>query len=175
MNPWNMRAPLQRKRGITSHILTWWGHLLISHDWNIFICLLKLPFHSFNPIFCAGAVGATEAFSPFILVYGIAMVPWQRRKFQMLERDFETLYLPSAFQSSSHGRPPPSSYCKRFEARFCPLPSTCVENDECLYLPVSTHSSTLAWKIPWTEECGRLQSMGSQRVGHAWATSLMNR
>ena len=31
---------------------------------------------------------------------------------------------------------------------------------------VATHSSTLAWKIPWTEEPGRLQSMGSQRVGH---------
>ena len=30
----------------------------------------------------------------------------------------------------------------------------------------STHSSTLAWKIPWMEECGRLQSMGSQRVRH---------
>ena len=29
-----------------------------------------------------------------------------------------------------------------------------------------THSSTLAWKIPWTEEPGRLQPMGSQRVGH---------
>ena len=29
-----------------------------------------------------------------------------------------------------------------------------------------THSSTLAWKIPWTEETGRLQSMGSQRVGY---------
>ena len=29
-----------------------------------------------------------------------------------------------------------------------------------------THSSTLAWKIPWTEKHGRLQSMGSQRVGH---------
>ena len=29
-----------------------------------------------------------------------------------------------------------------------------------------THSSTLAWKIPWTEEPGRLQSMGLQRVGH---------
>ena len=28
------------------------------------------------------------------------------------------------------------------------------------------HSSTLTWKIPWTEEPGRLQSMGSQRVGH---------
>ena len=34
------------------------------------------------------------------------------------------------------------------------------------------HSSTIAWKIPWTEEPGRLQSIGSQRVGHDWATSL---
>ena len=31
---------------------------------------------------------------------------------------------------------------------------------------MATHSNTLAWKIPWTEEAGRLQSMGSQRVGH---------
>ena len=31
---------------------------------------------------------------------------------------------------------------------------------------MATHSSTLAWKIPWMEEPGRLQSMGSQRVGH---------
>ena len=37
---------------------------------------------------------------------------------------------------------------------------------------VATHSSTLAWKIPWTEKPGRLQSMGSQRVGHDWMTSL---
>ena len=37
---------------------------------------------------------------------------------------------------------------------------------------MATHSSTLAWKIPWTEEPGRLQSMGSLRVGHNWATSL---
>ena len=31
---------------------------------------------------------------------------------------------------------------------------------------MAAHSSTLAWKIPWMEEPGRLQSMGSQRVGH---------
>ena len=31
---------------------------------------------------------------------------------------------------------------------------------------MAIHSSTIAWKIPWTEEPGRLQSMGSQRVGH---------
>ena len=35
-----------------------------------------------------------------------------------------------------------------------------------------THSSILAWKIPWTEKPGRLQSMGSQRVGHDSVTSL---
>ena len=37
---------------------------------------------------------------------------------------------------------------------------------------VAPQSSTLAWKIPWMEEPGRLQSMGSLRVGHDWATSL---
>ena len=48
----------------------------------------------------------------------------------------------------------------------------------CIYISYVTekamapHSSTLAWKIPWTEEPGRLQSMGLLRVGHDWATSL---
>ena len=37
---------------------------------------------------------------------------------------------------------------------------------------LATHSSTLAWKIPWMEEPDRLQSMGLQRVRHDWATSL---
>ena len=37
---------------------------------------------------------------------------------------------------------------------------------------MAPHSSTLAWKIPWTEEPGRLQSMGSPKVGRDWVTSL---
>ena len=37
---------------------------------------------------------------------------------------------------------------------------------------MAPHSSTLAWKIPWVEEPGRLQSMGLLGVGHDWATSL---
>ena len=37
---------------------------------------------------------------------------------------------------------------------------------------MAPHSSTLAWEIPWMEEPGRLQSMGSRRVVHNWATSL---
>ena len=38
--------------------------------------------------------------------------------------------------------------------------------------PMASHSSTLAWQIPWAEEPGGLQSMGSSRVGHDWVTSL---
>ena len=37
---------------------------------------------------------------------------------------------------------------------------------------MATHSRTLAWKIPWMEEPGGLQSMGSQRVGHDWASNF---
>ena len=37
---------------------------------------------------------------------------------------------------------------------------------------IATHSSILAWRIPWMEEPGGLQSTGSQRVRHDWATSL---
>ena len=39
---------------------------------------------------------------------------------------------------------------------------------------MATHSSILAWKIPWTEEPGRLQSMGSQRVRHDWVTEQVH-
>ena len=46
------------------------------------------------------------------------------------------------------------------------MPSTILEK------AMAPHSSTLAWEIPWTEEPGRLQSMGSLRVRHDWATSL---
>ena len=44
--------------------------------------------------------------------------------------------------------------------------------EDLLEKEIATHSSTLAWRIPWTEEPGGLQSTGSQRVGHNWATSL---
>ena len=48
------------------------------------------------------------------------------------------------------------------------LPS--LGQEETLEKEMATHSSILAWKIPWTEEPGRLQSMGSQRVGHDLVT-----
>ena len=56
--------------------------------------------------------------------------------------------------------------------------SAALQADSLLTDPSTVHhfpslcSSTLAWQIPWMEEPGRLQSMGSLRVGHDWATSL---
>ena len=47
--------------------------------------------------------------------------------------------------------------------------------EDLLEKEMATHSSILAWKIPWTEEPGRLQSVGLQRVRHDWATSLLPR
>ena len=44
--------------------------------------------------------------------------------------------------------------------------------EDLLEKDMATHSSILAWKIPWMEEHGRLHIMGSQRVGHDRATSL---
>ena len=52
--------------------------------------------------------------------------------------------------------------------RLPPMQETQVRSlgqEDPLEKEMSTYSSTLAWKIPWMEECGRLQSMGSQRVG----------
>ena len=44
--------------------------------------------------------------------------------------------------------------------------SLCYTIGPCLSKAMASHSSTLAWKIPWMEEPGRMQSMGSLRVGH---------
>ena len=44
--------------------------------------------------------------------------------------------------------------------------------EDLLEKEMAIHSRTIAWKIPWTEEPGRLQSMGSQRVGHDLVTSF---
>ena len=53
--------------------------------------------------------------------------------------------------------------------RLPAMRETCVRSlgqEDPLEKEMATHSSTLAWKIPWTEEPGRLQSVGLQRVGH---------
>ena len=51
---------------------------------------------------------------------------------------------------------------------------TCIQSlgwEDPLEKRMATHSSIVAWIIPWTEEPGKLQSMGSQRIRHDWATN----
>ena len=71
------------------------------------------------------------------------------------------------YQESYQGSP--KSYIRLHKKRMCTLYYSSLPSSEKAMTP---HSSTLAWKIPRTEEPGRLQSMGSLRVGHDWATSL---
>ena len=57
----------------------------------------------------------------------------------------------------------------RMVKRLPTMQKTCVQSlgwEDRLEKEIATHSSTLAWKIPWMKERGRLQSMGSHKVGH---------
>ena len=49
-----------------------------------------------------------------------------------------------------------------------------LDQEDPLEKGLATHSSIFAWRILWTEEPGKLQSMGSQRVGHNWATNTFS-
>ena len=69
----------------------------------------------------------------------------------------------------------PTSIVAQTVKRLSAMRETCIRflgQEDPLEKEMATHSSTLAWKIPWMKEPGRLQSMGSQRVGHNWVTSL---
>ena len=58
------------------------------------------------------------------------------------------------------------------KASFCVLPLFFPPLSSRTEKAMAPHSSTLAWRIPWMEEPGRLQPVGSLRVGHDWVTSL---
>ena len=75
----------------------------------------------------------------------------------------------------SLGKPWGTSLVAQTVKRLSTMRDTGVQSlgwEDPLEKEMAIHSSTLAWKIPWTQEPGRLQSMGSQRVVHDWATSL---
>ena len=69
----------------------------------------------------------------------------------------------SGFPGGSDGK---ASVCNAEDQGSIPGSGRSLEKE------MATHSSIRAWRIPWIEELDRLQSTGSQRVGHNWATSL---
>ena len=65
------------------------------------------------------------------------------------------------------------SWWLRWSGIHLPMQGTCVPSwgwEDPMEKGMATHSSILAWEIPWTEEPGGLPSTGSQRIGHDWAT-----
>ena len=93
---------------------------------------------------------------------------------------------PSLVRSHLLPCPPPSGWMSPHPLLWASLLTQLVKNlpamqetqvrflgwEDSLEKEMATHSNILAWKIPWTEEPGGLQSMGSQRVGHDLATKL---
>ena len=77
------------------------------------------------------------------------------------------LFLAVSFEWVRLFQKPPSKPC--LTSHWPSIAPTCLYHSE---KAMATHSRTLAWQIPWTEETCRLQSMGSLGVGHDWATSL---
>ena len=74
--------------------------------------------------------------------------------------------------SKTHFFRGPSSLVAQMVKNLPARPETCVRFlgwEDPMEEDMATHSSILAWRIPWTEELGGLQSMGSQGVGHDWA------
>ena len=72
-------------------------------------------------------------------------------------------------KSSGHPELVPSSLVAQMVKNLPAVQETWVRSlgqEDPLEKEMAIHSKTIAWKIPWTEETGRLQSMGSQRVGH---------
>ena len=102
-------------------------------------------------------------FSPF---------PFLVVKIELLR--FAFLFPPPVLHTRTTRIPGASLVAQRLK-RLPPMQETWVWSlgrEDPLEKEMATHSSILAWRIPWTEELGRLQSMGLQRAGHDWATSL---
>jgi len=88
-------------------------------------------------------------------------------------------HIPGLFHQKANGQAPTPSICWSLACIGLPWCLRCKESaamqetwvpslswEDPLEKGMATHSSLLAWRIPWTEEPGRLQFMGSQRVGH---------
>ena len=85
-----------------------------------------------------------------------------------------SLYSLSTFTVKSTSTLTADSLVAQWLKRLPPMRETWVRSlgqKDPLEKEMAIHSSILAWRIPWTEKPSRLQSMGSQRVGHDWATS----
>ena len=152
------------------------GSQRVGHDWATSLSLSPTPvfllgeFHGYRSL--AGYRPREWQSTPVLLPgksHGqrslIGYSPWGRKESDMAERLHFHFHKTILWDSLV------AQMVKCLPAmRNTQIRSLCREDP--LEKKMATHSSTLAWKILWTEEPGGLPSMGSQRVGHDWATSL---
>ena len=107
--------------------------------------------------------------------WSISLFSWNLKTFRVVPFFFFfRIHTKKHLLGTNHGPKKRTSLVAQTVKRLPTVQETrvqCLGQEDPLEKEMATHSSTLAWKIPWTEEPGRLQSMGSQRVGHDWATS----
>ena len=128
-----------------------------------------LPFHfslscigegNGNPLQCSCLENPRDGGAWWAAVYGVSQ-SWTRLK-RLSSNSLSSIVF--GFHGDSDGK----------ESACHAIHKTWVQSlgwEDPLEKEMETHSSVLAWRIPWTEEPGRLQSMGSQRVRHEWVTN----
>ena len=132
------------------------------------------PLH--NPLCCGDLIGRNTLSSPYFVCLCCSSVAPYRWTW-VIQMFLHSNSTSTAFIFCDLGKP--------FKLYWASLGALTVKNppqcrvgslgqEDPLEKGMATHSSILAWKISWTEEHGRLQSVGSQRVGHDWATNSFN-
>ena len=105
----------------------------------------------------------------------VGKIPCRRERLPTLvfwPREFHGLYCPWGSQRVRHAWATFTAQTVKCLPAMWETRVWSLGREDPLEKEMATHSSIHVWKIPWTEEPGRLQSMGSQRVGHDWVASL---
>ena len=118
-----------------------------------------------NPLQCSCFENPRDRGAWWAAVYGVA----QSRTRLKLPRSSSSS---SSSSSSINTLDFPGGSDGKVSATMRETPVQSVGREDLLEKQIATRSSILAWEIPWKEDPARLQSMGSQRVRHDWATSL---
>ena len=148
-------------------------HILFSLRTLAWCLFLKFRLHWWSILFyCNGTRNSTRQWDS-LRMQEICPFCYQKTKFK---GQFHCFFPPSSGVrwETGRGRSRTQKWTKFFSLTFfvCFFGWLVLASLPNLLFPSIAQSSSLAWKIPWTEEPGRLQSMGSLRVGHDWATSL---